>query len=46
MLPNGYMDSKLLVNSHPECFAGSAAGLGCLGAFLTPPGLVFCSCHA
>lgn len=46
MLPCDYINSELLVNSHPECFAGSAAGLGCLWAFLTPPGLFFYSCYA
>lgn len=30
MLPNDYINSQLSLNSHPECFAGSAAGLGCL----------------
>lgn len=46
MLPSDYVNSKLTVNSHLECFAGSAAGLGCLWAFLTPPGLFFYSCYA
>lgn len=40
------INSKLTVNLHPECFAGSVAGRGCLWAFLTLPGLFSYSCHA
>lgn len=46
MVPSDYVNSKLTVNSHLECFAGSAAGLGCPRAFLTPPVLFFYSCYA
>lgn len=34
------------MNSHPACSAESAAGLGCLGASGTPPGLCCRSCCA
>lgn len=34
------------MNSHPVCSAESAAGLGCLGASGTPPGLCCRSCCA